>query len=82
MQDVPNTPVKHASRLCVLTCASPRTAADGRQHSGNVLKTADQVAFYTLQSLLHDTALLIDGMHLEMGLNVDSFHGEIHAESL
>jgi len=46
------------------------------------LRTADQVAFYTWQSLLHTTALLIDGLHLEMGLPVDSVHGEICAESL
>jgi len=82
MQDAPNAPVRHASRLCVLTCRSPRTAADRHQHSGTVLKTADQVAFYTRKILLHDTALPIDGLHLEMELNVDSFHGEIHAESL
>jgi hypothetical protein len=28
------------------------------------------------------TALPIDGLHLEMGLPVDSFYGEIRAESL
>ena len=45
------------------------------------LRTADQVAFYTLQSLLHATALPIDGLHLEMELPVDSVRGEIRAES-
>jgi hypothetical protein len=48
MQDVPNTPVRHASRLIELTCRSPQTAADRRE-----LRTTDQVAFYTSQSLLH-----------------------------
>jgi hypothetical protein len=43
---------------------------------------ADQVAFYTRQNLLYTTALPIDGLHLEMGLHVDSFHGEIRSESL
>ena len=38
--------------------------------------------FYTRQSLLHATALHIDRLHLEMGLNVDSFHGEIQAGCL
>ena len=42
MQDVRSTPGKHASRLSVLlTCRSPRTADDTRQHSGNVLRCAD-----------------------------------------
>jgi hypothetical protein len=40
MQVAPNTPVRHASRLSVQTCRSPRTAADRRQHSGNVLGCA------------------------------------------
>jgi hypothetical protein len=43
---------------------------------------ANQVAFYLQQSLLHATALPIDGLHLEMGLHVNSIHGKIHAESL
>jgi len=30
----------------------------------------------------HATALPIDGLHFEMGLPVDSVHGEIRAESL
>jgi hypothetical protein len=67
-------------------CRSPRTAADGRQHLGNVrvceLRTADQEATYTRNSLLHATALPIDGLHLKMGLHVVSFHGEIRAEAL
>jgi len=46
------------------------------------LRAADQVAFYTWQSLLHATALPIDGLQLEMGPSVDSVHGEIRAESL
>jgi len=46
------------------------------------LRTADQVAFYMWQSLFHATALPIDGLHLEMGLHFDSFHGKIHAKSL
>ena len=46
------------------------------------LRTADQVAFYTWQSLLHATALPIDGLHLDMGFPVDYVHGEIRAESL
>ena len=46
------------------------------------LRTADQVAFYTWQSLLHATALPIDGLLLEMGLHFNSFHGEICAKSL
>ena len=46
------------------------------------LRTADQVAFYMWQSLLRTTALPIDGLHLEMGLPVDSVQGEIRAESL
>jgi len=46
------------------------------------LRTAHQAACYMRQSLLHATALPIDGLHLEMGLHVDSFHGEINAESL
>jgi hypothetical protein len=33
-QEVPNTPVKHVSRMIELTCRSPRTAADRRQHWG------------------------------------------------
>jgi hypothetical protein len=37
MQEAPNTPVRYASRLSVQTCRSPRTAADRRQHSDNVL---------------------------------------------
>jgi hypothetical protein len=41
------------------------------------LRKVDQVAFYTRQSLLHATALPIDGLQLEMELHVDSFHGEI-----
>jgi len=45
------------------------------------LRTADQVACYTRQNLLYTTALPIDGLHLEMGLHVDSY-GEIRAESL
>jgi len=40
------------------------------------------VAFYMRQSLLHASTLPIDGLHLEMGLPVDSVHGEIRAESL
>jgi len=46
------------------------------------MRTADQVTFYTLQSLLHATALPIDRLHLEIGLPVDSIHGEILTESL
>ena len=46
------------------------------------LRTANQMGFYTLQSLLHTTALPINGLHLEMGLPVDSVHGEICAASL
>jgi len=46
------------------------------------MRTANKVAFYTQQSLLHATALPIDGLHLETGLHVNSFHGEIHTESL
>jgi hypothetical protein len=37
---------------------------------------------FTHDSLLHATALPIDGLHLEMGLPVDSVDGEIGAESL
>jgi hypothetical protein len=46
------------------------------------MRTAYLVAFYTLHSLLHATALPIDGLHLKMGLPVDFDHGEIRAESL
>ena len=40
------------------------------------------VAFYTLQSLLHATATPFDGLQMEMGLPVNSVHGEIRAKSL
>jgi len=46
------------------------------------MRTANQVAFYSQQSLLHATALPIDGLYLEMGHHVNSFHGKIHAGSL
>ena len=46
------------------------------------LRTADLVAFYTWQSILHATILHIDGLRLEMGLPVDSVHGKIRAESV
>ena len=59
-----------------------RTPALGQCCQVCELRTADQVAFYTWQSLLHATALPIGGLHLEMGLPVDSVHGEIRAESL
>jgi len=32
IEDVPNTPVRHASRLGGLTCRSPGIAADRHQH--------------------------------------------------
>ena len=50
--------------------------------SGVELRTANQVAFYTWQSLLHATALPIDTLQVEMGLSFDSVHREIRAESL
>jgi hypothetical protein len=46
------------------------------------LRTANQVAIYIWQSLSHTTALPINRLCLEMELHVNSFHGEIHAESL
>jgi len=46
------------------------------------LRTADQVANYTWQSLLQCTALPIDELHLLMGLPVDYDHGKIRSESL
>ena len=46
------------------------------------MRTADQEAFYTRQSLRHATVVYIDGFNLEMWLPVDSIHGEIRAESL
>jgi hypothetical protein len=44
-------------------------------------RAAYQTAFYTWQSLHHATALPIDGLHLKVGLHVDSFHGEIRTKS-
>jgi hypothetical protein len=45
------------------------------------MRTVNQVAFYMQQSLLQTTALPIDRLHLEIGLHVNSFHGEIHRVS-
>jgi hypothetical protein len=46
------------------------------------LKTANEVAFYTRQTLFNATGLHIDEFHLKMVLHVDSFHDEILAEFL
>jgi hypothetical protein len=46
------------------------------------LRMAEQLDFYTRQSLLHITVLPIDRLNLEMGHSVDSAHGEIRAVSL
>ena len=46
------------------------------------LWTADQVAFYTGQSLLHTTALPVSGLHMEMGQPVDSVDSQIRAKSV
>jgi len=85
IQDVPSTPVRHASRLSGLRCWSPRTAADRRPHSDYVLgvcelRAADHAAICTQKSHLHAAALSIDGLHLKIGLHADSFHGEIRAK--
>ena len=68
---------------------APRTATDGRPTPGQCcrlceLRTADQVAFYSRQSLLHATALPLDGLDLEMGggFYFYSFRGEIRTWSL
>ena len=59
-----------------------RTSAIGRCCQVCELRTADQVANYTWQSLLQSTALPIDGLYLVMGLPVDYDHGKIRSESL
>jgi len=41
MQEAPNTPIRHASRLSVQTCRSPHTAADRHRQSGKVLVCAN-----------------------------------------
>jgi hypothetical protein len=82
---------KHSCQTCPMPeCTYLQIASDfGRQtptlwHCSRVckLRTANQVAFYTWQSLSHTTALPINRLRLEMELHVNSFHGEIHAESL
>jgi hypothetical protein len=50
-----------------------QTPAPGQCCQVCELRTANQVAFYMRQNLLHATALPIDVLHLEMGLPVDSF---------
>jgi len=85
-QDAPYSPIRLAVRLerAYVQIASDcdcRTPALGQCCQVCELRTADQVAFYTLHCL-HATALPIDGLHLEMELPVDSVHGEIRTESL
>ena len=78
VKDAPNTLVRHASRLSVLSCRSPRTATEGRQNSGHVLGCANG-GRPTRCRFTRDSALTVDGLHLEMWLYIASFHGETHA---
>jgi hypothetical protein len=59
-----------------------RTPTLGQYSRVCELRTADQVPSYTWQNLLYATALPFDGLHLEMGLHVDSFHGEFRTQSI
>ena len=74
--------LERASYLQVASDCGRHTPTLGQCPPVCGLRTADQLAFYTRQSLLHATALPIDGLDLETELHVDSFHGEIRAESL
>lgn len=86
MQDALYTAVRHAYHFSVLMCRLPWTAANGCQHSGNVLRCAKwgrpTKLIFTWHSLLQATALPIDRLHLDMGLPVDSVHAKIRNESL
>ena len=57
------------------------TEANTRVMFSGVRTEDGKVTFYTRQSLLHATTLLIDGLQLERELHVDSFHDKIRSES-
>ena len=60
----------------------PKEANTWAMFSGVPTEDGQPGGFYTWQSLSHTTALPINRLYLEMGLHVDSFHSEIHAESV
>jgi len=77
MSDMPNTSACLLADRLGLRPTDPNTQCSWVCE----MRMADQMAFYTQQSLLHATALPIHGLHLETEFHVSSFHGEIHIES-